>query len=267
MSQPSRAPHIHFIAQGSGPAIILVHGLAASSEGWIAMLPALIDAGYRVYAVDLLGHGDSDKPSQPEYYQVKEIYAALESWIKAQAFSQPIALIGHSLGGHLSLEYSLRHPAAVRAMALIDPFYSPTQLLPGLNWLIRFPRLGVKALRDYYPRMVPALSLANDSINGSLSAETRRQMFVDLHRAAPEILHLLPGIPDLTPRLSQVQTKTLVIFGSRDHTLRPASFPKMAKLIPDAVLIKIRGVGHQPHLAQPEIVNRYILDFLGMGGS
>lgn len=267
MNLPTRPVHIHFIAQGSGPAVILVHGLAGSSAGWGALMPAMISAGYRVYAIDLLGHGDSEKPSRPERYQVKEIYSALESWINAQGFSHPISLIGHSLGGHLSIEYSLRQPETVRAVALIDPFYSPAQLLPGLNWLAKFPRLGVKALRDYYPRMVPALSYANDSLNGSLPLETRRQMFVDLHRAAPEILHLLPSVPDLTLRLSQVQAKTLVIYGNRDLTLRPSSFPKMASLIPNADLVKIPGAGHQPHLAQPELVNQYILDFFAHSGS
>lgn len=267
MSPPAPSGHIHSVAQGSGPAVILVHGLAASSAGWKVMMPALISAGYRVYAIDLIGHGESDKPSRPEHYRLQEIYQALERWITAQDFSQPVALIGHSLGGHLSLEYALRRPQSVSAMALIDPFYSPAQLLPGLNWLAKFPRLGVKALRDYYPRMVPALSYANDSLNGSLALETRRQMFVDLYRAAPEILHLLPSVPDLTLRLSQVQAKTLVIYGSRDLTLRPSSFPKMARLIPNAGLVKIPDAGHQPHLAQPELVNQYILDFFAHSGS
>ena len=261
MNPTARTAQINSIAQGSGQAVILVHGLAGSSAGWGTLMPALIGAGYRVYAIDLLGHGDSEKPSRPEHYHLHEIYQALERWINAQPFSHPVSLIGHSLGGHLSLEYTLRQPEAVRALALIDPFYSPTQLLPGLNWLSRFSHLGVKALRDYYPRMVPALSYANDSLNGSLPPETRRQMIIDLHRAAPEILHLLPSVSDLTPRLGQVQVKTLVIYGSRDLTLRPSSFPKMAGLIPSADLIKVPGVGHQPHLSRPEVVNRYIINF------
>jgi pimeloyl-ACP methyl ester carboxylesterase len=262
MSQISQAPHIHFLAQGDGPIVILIHGIAGSSAGWATVMPALISAGYRVYALDLLGHGDSDKPTRPEHYHFEEVYQALETWIKTQAFHRPVFLIGHSLGGHLCLEYTLRQPEAVRAIALLNPFYSPQQLLPGINWLARFPRLGVKALRSYYPKMVPALSSMDGPLSGSLSPEARRQMFIDLHRAAPEVLHILPSVPDLTPILNQVQAVTLVIYGNRDLSLRSSSFLKLASLIPGAKLIKIPGVGHQPHLARPEIVNRYILEFL-----
>lgn len=261
MNQTANPSRMHFIAQGKGPPVILIHGMAASSAGWFKLMPALISAGYRVYALDLLGHGDSYKPSHPDHYHLKEIYQALEDWFTSQAIQEPIYMVGHSLGGYLCLEYHLKHPDIVRAMALIDPLYSPNQLLPGINFLTRFPQLGVKALRDYYPKMVPALSMVDAPLSGNFSPDVRRQMLIDLRRAAPEILHILSSVPDLTGSLSQVQVTSLIVYGSRDVSLRPSSFPRMANLMQAASLVKITGVGHQPHLARPELVNRFILDF------
>ena len=76
------------------------------------------------------------------------------------------------------------------------------------------------------------------------------------------ILHILPTVPDLTPQLANIQTPTLVIWGSLDRTLRASTFHKLVDLLPNASAHKIVGTGHQPHLTKPEIVNSSILDFL-----
>lgn len=171
-------------------------------------------------------------------------------------------LIGHSLGGHLSLQYSLRHPDLIKALVLIDPFYSQAQLSAGVQWLARRPALGVKALRQVSRKMVHASTYLDAPLRGNFPPEARQQIALDMKRAAPEILHILPSVTDLTPELSSVQTPTLVIYGSRDLTLRPSSFPRLADEMANASLVKVPGVGHLPHLARPQAVNQAILDFL-----
>jgi pimeloyl-ACP methyl ester carboxylesterase len=67
---------------------------------------------------------------------------------------------------------------------------------------------------------------------------------------------------DLTPRLPEIRPQTLVIWGEKDLTLNPKSFPRLARRLPNAVGIPVAGSKHQPHIARPLLVNRLVLDFL-----
>lgn len=117
----------HFVEKGEGSPIILVHGLAASLHDWDSLLPELERAGWRSYALDLLGHGESPKPDSRSY-KAKWVYRHLESWIESLQLSEPPVIVGHSLGGYLSLRYAIRNPQRVRALILTDPFYRLDQL-------------------------------------------------------------------------------------------------------------------------------------------
>ena len=72
---------LQYIEMGAGPAVILLHGIAASSYDWAALMPALASLGYRALAVDLLGHGDSPKPQDPRAYTLENCYQSLETWV------------------------------------------------------------------------------------------------------------------------------------------------------------------------------------------
>ena len=104
----------YYTSRGKGSPVILIHGIAASSNDWVHLVPALTDAGYQTYALDLLGHGDSTKPVEPDHYHFHNIYSQLTKWINSLDLSQPPILIGHSLGGFLSLYYANDHPEIVQ---------------------------------------------------------------------------------------------------------------------------------------------------------
>jgi len=262
MSPTSGQHKVHFTVQGEGPTVILIHGIAASISGWSILGPALVNNGYRVIAPDLPGHGESHKPERAEHYHIKEIYSILEKWVESLNLSEKYNLIGHSLGGHLSLQYGLRHPDRLSGLVLIDPFYSPQQLYPFIRWLQRRAAIGAAVLRR---TSVPLLQRAvgwNPEVSKQMNNLERRQMAVDLHRASPMILHILPTVPDLTPVLTNIQTPTQVIWGSRDRTLNAASFPKLVARLPNAAGYQVTGGSHQPHLTQADIVTPLVLEFL-----
>jgi len=262
MIKQSGRQKINFIAQGDGQPVILVHGIAASARVWSNLITELVNAGYRVYALDLPGHGDSYKPEEPGHYHVHDIYSALEDWIDSLKLAKPPALIGHSLGGHLSLQYSLDHPQDVCRMILIDPYYSPKQIFSPARWLQNQAAIGAAAWRRSSGPLFDQLVIWNPIVSRKLAMNHRQQMAVDLKRASPLILHILPTVPDLTTKLGDIRIPTLVIWGSRDLTLRASTFTKLVSLLPNASAQKIVGTGHQPHLTTPEIVNSSILDFL-----
>jgi pimeloyl-ACP methyl ester carboxylesterase len=166
------------------------------------------------------------------------------------------------LGGYLSIQYALRHPDKVRALALIAPLYSLNQISPILRWLNHRPSLAAKAIQ-LIPLAVIDTLLGWDPINAvQFSAEARWQIAVDYKRASPHILNMLPTIPDLTPELGKLEVPSQIIWGENDLTLNPRSFPQLLSALPQGTGVSIRGCGHQPHIGEPQRVNHLILDFI-----
>lgn len=107
---------VHVERRGSGPPIVFLHGLGVSSESWAAQMSALEDR-FTVVAWDLLGHGKSPVPQDPDLYSRDGALEDLDE-IVATLDQAPI-LVGHSLGGYLSLTYAATRPGKIRGMVLI----------------------------------------------------------------------------------------------------------------------------------------------------
>jgi pimeloyl-ACP methyl ester carboxylesterase len=253
---------IHYLVEGQGPPVILIHGLAASSSDWAAMLPALASAGYRAYAPDLIGHGESLKPESIANYQAETVYQYLVAWIDSLALEQPPVFIGHSLGGYLSMLYGLRRPGDLSGLVLIDPLYSPDQLSALMRWFNQRPAWGEIALR-MVPEWLLNAVLGLDPTNGKDFDEINRQQIAnDYKRASARIVHIPATIEDLSPRLIQLTTPSLLLWGDRDLTLAPHSFHELHKFMPNIQAKVVTGSGHQPHIGKSEQVNQLVLSFL-----
>jgi len=256
---------IHSIVQGAGPPVILIHGLAASLRDWDTLLPAIASLGCRGWALDLPGHGDSQKPEAPEFYTSGAFFTAVEDWMADLPDQPPYFLVGHSLGGYLSLRFALRHPEQVRALVLVDPLFSLNHTASLMRWIKRLP--GLDALSAFAMHQVPhaaiqfVLGLAPLN-QDRLSPQLLLQSAVDYKRASPYVLRLTTGITDLEPFLGLIQIPSLVIWGDKDLTLDPASFPLLVSLLPNAQGHSLQGSGHQPHLGRPDLVNPLSVDFI-----
>jgi pimeloyl-ACP methyl ester carboxylesterase len=257
---------IHAVSAGRGKPVVLLHGIAASLYDWNRLIPDLAECGYHALALDLPGHGESFKPADPEAYRLDTLYEYLEGWIGEQAEGEPHVLVGHSMGGYLGLLYALRHPERVRGLVLINPLYSPQQLSPLLQSVRRRPAVGEKALRLTPEWLMNILMGWDPSKPADFPPEARRQIANDYKRASPHIVYITRAIPDLTPLLAHIVAPSLLIWGEKDQTLQPASFHRLAELLPGAVTSVISGCGHQPHIGQPALVNRLTLDFLASLG-
>jgi pimeloyl-ACP methyl ester carboxylesterase len=262
METGSNEKLINYVVQGEGKPVLLIHGIAASLQDWQALMPALAETGFHTHAVDLLGHGDSHKPDHPQHYSYRVLYAALEDWIDSLGIDPPYTLVGHSLGGHLSLCYGLRNPNKMQSLVLINPLYSTKQLALLLRPLHRRPLPAIRLLQATPERLLERLIQLDVATLAEFSPQARKQIAIDLKRASPNVLNILRTIPDLTPDLERIQTSTLVIWGEKDLTLNPASFPRLVSSLPKASGQPIPNCGHQPHIVKPDLVNRLILDFL-----
>lgn len=111
-------PLLHIAGDiGQGSTIILVHGIASTSNTFKHLVP-LLSQNHRVISIDLLGFGES--PDGVEY-SVEEHVAALERTIRTLRLTRPFTVIGHSLGGLLMARYARRNPKRVRRLIMVNP--------------------------------------------------------------------------------------------------------------------------------------------------
>jgi pimeloyl-ACP methyl ester carboxylesterase len=264
------AKRVNSVQQGEGMPVILAHGLAASLHDWDDLLPELSVSGYAGYALDLLGHGESYKPADHRDYTFNTVFDHFSAWIDSLQLGEPMILVGHSLGGGLSLQYTLRHPERVRALVLVNPFYDIHQLPPILRLAFR-RKLINKTLIDLTPYRLFRLMVDMTSFNyyighresHVLPEHIRYQTALDYKRASSGIYDILRSLPDLTSDLPRIQQPTLLIWGKRDQTLSPVSFPRIRKLLPNVLAFHTMPIcGHVPHQCHPEKFNPHVMKFL-----
>ena len=257
---------MNYEIEGDGPNVILLHGMSSCLNDWRKLQPELVKAGYRVIAADLLGHGDSAKPKDARLYTTKAVYAVLEDWIDylqlSEQLSEPFYLVGHSLGGYMSLMYALRNPSRVRKMILINPLYSLKQLTPALTAMMPLNFVGVKVLENTPQWVVNSFLSWSDSFTTKLSAEDRKIYARDVKRASPDFLRIPASAEDMTPHLAEICTPALVIWGVEDHIENPGLFEPLAMGLPNGSGCPIPGCGHQPHHGNPGLVKLLTLNYL-----
>lgn len=242
--------------------VILLHGLGASRHDWDLLIPQLTRTGHQTYALDLLGHGESAKPRDPNRYHIEQIFAHLVTWVEKQPIEAPAIFIGHSMGGFLSLLFALRYPERVKALTLVDPLYSPAQLSPFSILLQRYPQVGVKAMEIAPEWLIHTFTGLDPATSKFFSQKNRERIVEDYKRASPNILYLANSFFDLKPHLNRINVPALVLWGAGDRTLMPESFPQLVGLLENARGAAVAKAGHQPHLSHAEQVNASILQFL-----
>ncbi len=259
---------VNFIHQGEGAPVILIHGLAASLHDWDDLVPELAQHGYAAYALDLLGHGESAKPDS-RAYEMDWVFDHLAAWIDSLGLDQAPVLVGHSLGGYLALDYARRFPAQTRGLVLVDPFYRLDQLPALLRLSYRHPSINMTVVERtpewLFRIIIDATSLSMGHSSGgahNLPEHIRAQTALDYKRTAPGVYNLPNTSIDLTPYLAEITAPTLVVWGTRDSTLAPASFKELVSALPNVVGTKLFVAGHVPHQSHTTEFNPLVLEFL-----
>ena len=196
------SPHLplHSEIHGEGPAVVLLHGICSSGRDWRKFIPALTRAGYQAITIDLLGHGDSAKPLDTRLYTTECAYAALVACIDALDLSEPFHLVGHSLGGYMSLRYALDHPQRLGKMVLINPLYRLEQLVAALDVLIGLDYVGVELLKRTPRWLVRSFISRSDLFTTKVDPPTRRIYAEDIKHAPRPTSCSSPPPPPTWPR-------------------------------------------------------------------
>lgn len=253
--------NVNYTTRGKGPALLLVHGWNSSHEQWSLNLRQLA-RGFRVIAVDLPGHGDSQVP--PDFdYSLEAHVAWLEGFRKAMRLSS-CGLVGHSLGGTIAAAYAAEHPERVRALVLVATPASGR----GLAWRNRIPGAGALISLTYWMRGPWAVAFM--MLRGVYKSENLEKPFVQAN--VTEMLKIsrttltrtarLARTADLRPLLSGIVCPTLVIAGNKDHTIREKESRVLTAGIEGSHLLSINGVAHCTQCEKPEVFDNAVGDFM-----
>jgi pimeloyl-ACP methyl ester carboxylesterase len=234
---------------GSGSAaVLLTHGYGATSAMFDSSLAALAGAGYRVITWDLRGHGGSACPADPAAYSAASALADIAALL-AEAGADRAVLGGHSLGGYLSLAFTLAHPEQVAGLVLIGAGPGFRNAAAREAWNERAARTAER----FEQRGLAALGGPQELHGGQHrdAAGLARAARYTLTQADARVIDGLPGI----------DVPALVIVGEADSAfLGAASY--MTGKIRGARQVVIPGAGHAPNVDQPAAVNAEITAFL-----
>lgn len=256
---------IRYIDTGSGPAVVLIHGLAASMYSWRQTILPVARAGFRVIAFDNRGFGFSDKPSSG---YTNQAYVDLLFGLLDSLGVKETVLVGHSMGGAIAAEAALTRPDRVRGLVLVDAAGLSVRW-PFMLRVAHWPIVGV--LFDRLRGRAATLGILKSlyGVPSRVTAEQVDQYYAPI--AEPGFGRSLRGVLSqfrfdaLTDRLGQLSTPTLVMWGTEDRLIPVAVGQAMADQIPGALLVRFPGAGHAVPEESPEEFNQGLIAFLAHG--
>jgi pimeloyl-ACP methyl ester carboxylesterase len=249
---------VHYEAHGRGQPVILLHGWLESWDHWLGTMESLRNC-CRTYALDFWGFGESGK--EGGVFTVADYVEMVDQFMdRLGILSAPV--MGHSMGGTVSLCIALEHPRRVQKVAIVG---SP---VVG-DSLALFLRLAARRPLAKLAYQAPGvLSLAVRLFSPLLARDwqTWYEMFQrDFSRTTLESFHLsiasLRQI-DLRSRLQEINIPALGIYGGRDRIVDPNQGQVLAQYAPKAKVRRFQNSGHFPMLDEPDRFYNSLHEFL-----
>jgi pimeloyl-ACP methyl ester carboxylesterase len=264
--------HVIYRAVGSGPPVVLIHGMVNSSRHWREVALRLAER-HTVIAPDLIGHGDSATPRGD--YSIGAHAAAIRDLLTAIDV-QAATVVGHSLGGGVAMQFFWQFPERVERLVLVSSGGLGAEVSP----LLRAAALpgATAALRvAASPRALAALSAAAEGLErrGSkravylravlralrpLQQPGAREAFVQTLRSVIDVRGQRVSAVDRLYLLGPVPT--LVVWGERDNTIPLAHGRAAHALIPNSHFETLPRAAHFPHIEDPEGLAQVLLRFI-----
>lgn len=168
-----RNSDIHFIDEGDGIGVLIIHGSGASLSAWTSLSDELVKKGFRVVALDLPGGGLSTSPQAYNFTLEDDISLVFE-FLKEIEF-KPQIVLGHSTGGQLAWTASLRNPDAFEKLILVSPTGMPVQI--PIAWrMAKIPLLG-ELMTKISPEFIVRMNLEDVFYDDNLISDNLVQRY------------------------------------------------------------------------------------------
>jgi pimeloyl-ACP methyl ester carboxylesterase len=238
---------------GSGPPVVLLHGLGASKISWLPVVAPLAEH-YRLVVPDLPGHGESEKVRTD--YSPRFFARTLRHLLDALEIERAL-LVGNSLGGRIALEMALRSPGRVAGLGLLSP------AVPGLRWryVLGFTRvfpteIGAVPfpLRERWMETILRRLFANPAFLSEEALHAASGEFIRIYRNPAarmaffsSLRHLLTERPEpFYSTIRRIKQPVLVVLGEQDRLVPARLGLRLAEHLRNAELMVLPGVGHVP---------------------
>jgi pimeloyl-ACP methyl ester carboxylesterase len=235
----SDGARIWYASFGAGAPVILLHGGLGHSRNWGHQVPAVVEGGYRAVVIDSRGHGRSTRDARPYTYELmaSDVVAVMDALGLAKA-----CLVGWSDGACVALVLAAKSPERVAGVFFfacnMDPSgVKPFEATPMLN------RCFARHTKDY----------------AALSATPER--FKEFADAVGLMQRTQPDYPEAD--LAAIRVPVVIVQSEYDEFIRPQHAEYLARSIPGAKLVELKGVSHFAPLQRPELFNAAVLEFAG----
>lgn len=254
-----------FAESGSGPSVVLVHGLGLRSAMWQWQLPDL-EPHFRVLVYDLLGHGESaPPPGSPDLAMFSDQLLRLMDHCAVET----AGVVGFSLGGMIARRFAIDHPDRVAALAILNSAHDRTAAEREAV------RARVRQAEEEGPSATAEAALERWFTPGFRAArprvvsQVREWILANDPAIYPEIYRVLAdGDVDIRSEIRRIACPTLVMTGDEDRGNSPEMARAMAEGMPQARVVILPGLRHMALAESPQAFNPPLVSFLrdALGG-
>ncbi|MEW5802355.1 MAG: alpha/beta hydrolase [bacterium] len=247
---------LYYLEAGKGPHLVLVHGLGASSLGWILNIKPLAER-FHVLAPDQIGSGRSDKPLLS--YRISLMSEYLFEFLSALKVSR-IVLVGSSMGGWISTHFTVNHPDMVEKLVLVDSAgYALGQTLSAKEREL-LNAVTLSSTRVFARQLFFCPDFIED-------AGLKMRLRMKLNSPEPYVIDRFLDAVDknqdvVDDQLSQIKVPTLIIWGKDDQVIPVAHALRFHKEIAGSKLVIFDQCGHVPQVEKAARFNQEVLNFL-----
>ncbi|MFH0814147.1 MAG: alpha/beta hydrolase [Pseudomonadota bacterium] len=240
----------YYEVEGDGSPLIMIHGASQDTLSWHDNIP-YFSKNYKVFAIDLPGHGKSALMKKQPIRTNKEFADFMWTFIETLKIRKPV-LIGHSMGAGIAVSVSIDHPDAIKAVVAIDggaAFSGPT----GVSYQPELLKSVEVNPTDWFETMFLSL------VGRTTPIAKREEMAFDVTRCSPYVAFcdlLTYASLNLNGRIDQIKVPIYYITGEDDWSTTPDMVIETSKKLKvKTEVIVLRGIGHIPHWEQPEKFN------------
>lgn len=247
---------LHYDEYGQGAPVLLVHGLGSSAQDWEYQIPALAQR-YRVIAVDVRGHGRSDKPR--ERYSIAGFCADIVALLD-HLQTGPVHYVGLSMGGMIGFQLAVDHPERLKSLTIVNS--APEVKIKSFADWRQFAKRWLLARAFSMHAIGKALgkNLFPKPDQADLREKIARRWAQNDKRAYLASFRAIIGW-GVREQLSRIGCPTLVVTAKYDY-MAVALKESYVRLIHEAKLVVIEDSRHATPLDQPEEFNRVLLEFV-----
>jgi pimeloyl-ACP methyl ester carboxylesterase len=247
---------IHYLEAGSGPTIILLHGLGGSARGWQPNIGPLAEK-FHVVALDQIGFGKSDKPLTN--YRIRTYVDFLDQFCK-QLKIERASLVGSSMGGWIGVLFTAAFPDRVDKLVLVDAagYAPPKDIDPRIFYALNpTTREGMKLLtaKVFYNKFFQTDAAIDASMAARLAAG-------DGYTIKSITESIIRGEDFLDETVKTIKHPTLIIWGREDGLTPLADGQRFSKDITGSKLVVFDQCGHVPNFEKPAEFNTAVINFL-----